>query len=115
MTETIKELHPVARKPHRCDWCGGIIEKGEQYVRHTLKYENEPPYDWCSHKDCDEIVGVLDMSQVCADNDGISADDFSEIVSDAYYWLIEDKEPQPQRDLHEKVKYVLEHQDELKK
>ena len=58
MTETIKELHPVARKPHRCDWCGGIIEKGEQYVRHTLKYENEQPYDWCSHKDCDEIVGV---------------------------------------------------------
>ena len=52
MTETIKELHPVARKPHRCDWCGGIIEKGEEYVRNTLKYDNEAPYDWCSHKDC---------------------------------------------------------------
>ena len=58
MTETIKELHPVARKPHRCDWCGGIIEKGEQYVRHTLKYENEPPYDWCSHKDCDARIAT---------------------------------------------------------
>ena len=115
MTETIKELHPVARKPHRCDWCGGIIEKGEEYVRNTLKYDNEAPYDWCSHKDCEEIVRVLDMSQVCADSDGISADDFEEIVYDAYLFLIETKELQPMRDLHDKVKYVLEHQDELKK
>ena len=55
------------------------------------------------------------MSQVCADSDGISADDFEEIVYDAYLFLIETKELQPMRDLHDKVKYVLEHQDELKK
>lgn len=83
-------------------------------MRYTLKYDNEAPYDWCSHKDCEEISRVLDMSQLCADSDGVTADDFEEIVNDAYEWLTETKEPQPQRDLNEKVKYVLEHKDELK-
>lgn len=33
MTETIKELHPVARKPHRCDF---ILGKEQKHTLLTL-------------------------------------------------------------------------------
>ena len=111
MPEILRQLHPVARKPHVCNYCMGKIAKGETYHRDTLK--GDYVYDWLAHDDCDEIVSVLDMSQLCADDDGISQEHFEQIVNDAYDWLTETKEPQPKRTLHEKVKYVLEHKDEL--
>jgi len=111
MPTILKELRPVARKQHVCNYCHCTIEKGERYHRDTLV--GDYTYDWLSHEDCQEIVSVLDMSQLCADSDGISQEDFEQIVNDAYEFLTETKEPQPKRTLHEKVKYVLEHQKEL--
>lgn len=33
----LKENYPVARKKHRCEICGGIIDKGEKYVSQHCK------------------------------------------------------------------------------
>ena len=113
--QLLKDLRPVARKQHMCAYCECAIEKGEKYVRQTLHSDEiNGVYEWPMHEDCEKIVSVLDMSQLCADEEGVPRDSFQEIVNDAYEYLIETKEPQPERTLHEKVKYILEHQDELK-
>ena len=33
--EINKSSQPIARKEHRCMFCGGIIKKGEMYNRYT--------------------------------------------------------------------------------
>lgn len=32
---TVSQSYPMARKPHRCDGCRGLIAKGERYSRWT--------------------------------------------------------------------------------
>ena len=38
---TLAQTTPTARKPHRCDWCGEMILKGEKYSRWTGVYEGD--------------------------------------------------------------------------
>ena len=33
MIDTLSVTSPVARKEHKCEWCGEKIEKGEKYSR----------------------------------------------------------------------------------
>lgn len=33
MPTTLKFNHPIARKEHVCNWCGGVIPVGEKYER----------------------------------------------------------------------------------
>lgn len=40
-----------ARKEHRCDYCGGIIKKGEAYEWSKLIYDGTL-YEWKAHKKC---------------------------------------------------------------
>lgn len=43
--------YPIARKEHRCIWCGELILKGEKYTRQKGRFEGE----WCDnpwHNDC---------------------------------------------------------------
>ena len=79
MPDLIKELHPTARKEHKCMFCGCKIEVGEQYQRHTLKYE-DAIYDWVSHDDCNTLTGLLDMYDNC--DEGICRDDFEDAVQE---------------------------------
>ena len=62
MPDLIKKLHPTARKEHRCMFCGCKIEVGEQYQRHTLKYEDYI-YDWVNHDDCGTLTVLLEKCQ----------------------------------------------------
>lgn len=46
---------PIARKPHRCIWCGQQIEAGEKYRRERSVYNGEMQnHAW--HPECDEAA-----------------------------------------------------------
>lgn len=50
--------HPVARKEHRCIFCGGPILRGEQYVQQEGFYDGSP-YRNRYHSECyDDCVEI---------------------------------------------------------
>lgn len=59
MPELLRIQHPIARKEHRCMFCGCKIEVGEKYNRSTLKYDDI--YDWVAHEDCVAVSNLLRM------------------------------------------------------
>lgn len=79
MPDLIREQHPTARKEHKCMFCGCKIEVGEQYQRHTLKYE-DTIYDWVCHDACNKLTGMLDMYDRC--DGGICKDDFQDAIQE---------------------------------
>lgn len=50
----IKDSFPVARKQHRCIWCGGIIHVGMKYRHEISKFDVLQDHRW--HLDCDEAA-----------------------------------------------------------
>jgi hypothetical protein len=38
----------TARKPHKCDECGGALQPGQRYERSSGKWEG----DWSTHRSC---------------------------------------------------------------
>lgn len=54
----------VARKEHRCDFCGEVISVGEKYNRQTNVYDGRV-YDWVSHSECSKLAYELDMFDDC--------------------------------------------------
>ena len=45
MYEHLETKNVIARKQHKCDWCGKPISKGEEYERQKYKYDGEF-YEW---------------------------------------------------------------------
>lgn len=72
--EELSRTQPIARKQHRCDFCAGIIEKGEKYD-HSTYSSNGSVYTWKSHLHCLALTSEMDCNE-----DGISSDDFEEWV-----------------------------------
>lgn len=57
----LDQSDPIARKPHRCIWCGEMIESGEKYRREKGVYEGEVQNQaW--HMECveDRYSAMLD-------------------------------------------------------
>lgn len=79
--ETLKQLTPVARKEHKCMWCGGIIPKGEKYERGTYLFDGYV-YDWINHISCAILVQKLNMLDYA--DEGITKDDFNEFIDEKY-------------------------------
>lgn len=53
----LSESWPVARKQHRCIWCGQRIEPGEKYRRERSVYDGAmQDHKW--HPECDEQFGI---------------------------------------------------------
>lgn len=77
--ESISSKHVVARKEHFCDFCNGIIKKGEKYNNQVNKFEGVP-YTWRSHEHCLELINELDMDT----DDGVTDQAFSDYVYGAY-------------------------------
>lgn len=75
--ETIRSTTPVARKEHRCMFCGGVIQRGEQYSRSTIV--DGDIYDWVAHKHCMVLTWMLDMDEY---NEGLYSNDFKYAIQD---------------------------------
>jgi len=79
--ETLSEKQPIARKDHRCDWCGEIIHKGEKYD-YAFNIMEGFPFVWENHLSCRQIAIELDMFDNV--NDGVTEEDFREFIQDEY-------------------------------
>lgn len=75
--ETIRSIEPVARKEHRCMFCGGVIQRGEQYSRSTIV--DGDIYDWVAHKNCMGLTWMMDMDEY---NEGLYPDEFKCAIQD---------------------------------
>lgn len=74
MPELIAQETRKARKPHRCDYCGEMIEKGEVYEYATLKFDGI--YHWSNHVRCGKIAQkIWDYADP---DEGMTADDYTE-------------------------------------
>ena len=84
--KVLRNETPVARKEHRCNFCGGVISVGEKYNRQTNVYDG-CVYDWVSHCECSKLACELDMFDDCdegLDDDGF-IDRLNQYVYDNHY------------------------------
>ncbi len=51
--------YPVARKKHRCEWCGQPIPPHEKYVRYVGMWESEFQ-NWAMHQECHDAASMND-------------------------------------------------------
>lgn len=77
MPEVLQEKSPIARKEHRCDYCGGTIHAGERYKNQTLVYDGTV-YPWKSHEQCYSLTSYIEYDP----DYGISEDDFQSWVNE---------------------------------
>lgn len=76
--EVLNECISKARKDHRCEYCGGIIHKGDKYMRQTNV--DDVIYTFKCHDICHTLSSYL-----CDDyGDGIEVEYWQDMVSDAY-------------------------------
>lgn len=73
----IRSNEPIARKEHHCMFCGGVIQRGEQYDRYTIV--DGDIYDFVSHIHCMNLTWMLDIDEY---NEGISDYDFKCAIQD---------------------------------
>lgn len=110
MVQVLKTSHPIARKEHRCMFCGEKITIGQKYDRSTCLYEGI--YDWVAHEECVEVAHKLDMYDDCDDN-GLGEEQFRECINDYvhvnhYNDKLDDIAEDWQVSHYEQVKKILE-------
>jgi hypothetical protein len=59
MTDFGDTIWPVARKDHRCVWCGESIQKGNKHAHFSGKWDGEFQ-DWRMHRECYEDADISD-------------------------------------------------------
>ena len=79
MLETLDTSTPIARKEHHCDYCDGIIHKGERYEHQTLKYDGRL-YTWKSHILCSRVAENIEPL-----DEGISQQEFRDWIDEYVY------------------------------
>lgn len=84
--EVLQEKTRTAAKLHRCDYCYGIIEKGDSYNNSTLVADGEI-WTWKSHVHCQELALKLNMFAECY-GEGLTADDFQETITEEYRKIV---------------------------
>lgn len=75
MYENLGTVVRKARKPHKCDWCGRNIEKGEQYEYQKFVFDGDI-YDWKTHLACSRVASAI-WDYVDPD-EGMTAEEFME-------------------------------------
>ena len=87
--DILRDTHPIARKEHKCQFCGGIISIGEKYYRQTNVYDGRV-YDWISHTECTQLSHALDMYNYC--DEGLDTESFRNNIDEYVYENHYDKE-----------------------
>ena len=67
MCQLIAEARPMARKPHRCNACGGVVSPGERYERRRV-VDGGDIWTWKAHRLCVEVVWFLNREAGWADD-----------------------------------------------
>ncbi|MGN1217925.1 MAG: hypothetical protein ACI4TD_08110 [Phocaeicola sp.] len=80
MLKEINRTKPIARKQHKCNFCGGVIEKGEMYDNTTFVFDSSA-YTWKSHLHCLNIASYIDDYS----DEGITEDDFATWINEYVY------------------------------
>jgi hypothetical protein len=70
-----------ARKHHRCNYCGYLINVGDTYIKSTHVAFGEI-YTWKSHQHCEKIAQDLNMFKECYE--GLTSSDFIECIMNEY-------------------------------
>lgn len=79
--ELISATQPKANKDHVCNWCKGVIKRGEIYDKACCK--DDYIYTWKNHLKCSKLCDDLEMY----DNnwgDGVDSESF---MSSVYCFL----------------------------
>lgn len=87
MITELSRKQPVARNEHRCDFCGGIIRKGEKYNNQSLAFDGTA-YSWKSHLHC--LALTKEMWNYV--EEGISSGEFEAWIQEYVYEHHFDKE-----------------------
>lgn len=74
MIEVLRHVERIARKPHQCSFCNGIIYAGEKYEYSVNKFDDI--YEWKNHIACGRIASEL--REYIDPEEGITSDDFQE-------------------------------------
>lgn len=77
--ECLERKMRKARRKHTCDYCGAIIEVGEQYDWSKHVYDGEL-YEWHSHERCSMIA--REIWDYVDPDEGMTGDDFCEGCED---------------------------------
>lgn len=83
MVQVLKNIKPIARKEHKCMFCGGAIPIGVKYDKQICVYDGSV-YDWVTHEECSNIAHELDMYDDC-DDCGLDDDSFIECIKQYVY------------------------------
>ena len=104
--EILDQKIRVAKKNHKCCFCGMEIAIGEKYEWQKNIFEGQL-YEWKNHISCGEIASKLGMYKN-DDGDGITKEDFVEYINEEYNLLTdpEGKILPPFKDRLLKVKQI---------
>ena len=80
MSAVIYEKIRKARKEHACDYCGGLIVKGEDYDN-SFVVDEGVGWTWKSHIHCNELIGLFEMNH---GGDGVAQSEFCDWLDDYY-------------------------------
>lgn len=109
--QVLKNIQPIAKKEHKCVFCGGSINIGQKYDKQTCVYDGIV-YDWKTHSECSQVAHKLDMYDGCDDeglNDEQFIDSLNQYVYDNHYdEALDDIAKDWQLPYHELVKKILE-------
>ena len=86
--EILSTVYPIAKKDHKCNYCGFIIPKGEKYIYSAIRGDDF--YIWKAHFKCQRLAEELEMFDHC--DEGVTDNDFYENVNEEYnkYWIDEE-------------------------
>lgn len=70
-----------ANKEHKCNFCNGLIQKSEIYLKSSHKFDGDI-YTWKSHEKCSELASKLNWYENC--DYGLTQEDFIESAKNEY-------------------------------